>query len=101
MASISTASGPSENFNVFVYSDAGGFPGSLVASRIGMSYVQNGSTFTVTLSPAIDLTSGTYWISVQSRMDFALAGNGVGRTGRCSPIRLPRGRIPAVGLVSA
>src|SRR5207244_5534521 len=38
--------GPSENFNVFFYSDSGGFPGAVVESRIGMSYVQSGGTFT-------------------------------------------------------
>ena len=66
--------GPAENFNVRFYSDSGGFPGALVESRIGMSYAQVGSTFTVTLSPAVSLTPGTYWVSVQSRQDFTPAG---------------------------
>ena len=66
--------GPAENFNVYFYSDSGGLPGALVDSRIGMSYVQVGSTFTVTLSPAVSLASGTYWVAVQARMDFTPFG---------------------------
>ena len=67
--------GPAENFNVFFYSDAGGFPGALVESRIGMAYAQAGSTFTVTReSCSQSRSAGTYWVSVQSRMDFTPAG---------------------------
>ena len=66
--------GPAQNFNVFFYSDSGGLPGTLVASRIAMSYVQVASTFTVTLSPAVSLGAGTYWVSVQSRQDFTPFG---------------------------
>jgi hypothetical protein len=61
--------GPAENFNVRFYSDSAGLPGALVESRIGMSYVQVGSTFTVTVSPAVGLAAGTYWVSVQARQD--------------------------------
>src|SRR5205823_1605453 len=56
------------------YTNSGGLPGTLVESRIGMSYVQVGSTFTVTLSPAVSLAAGTYWVSVQARQDFTPAG---------------------------
>jgi hypothetical protein len=66
--------GPAQNFNVRFYTDSGGLPGTLVESRIGMSYVQVGSTFTVTLSPAVSLTAGTYWVSVQARQDFTPFG---------------------------
>jgi hypothetical protein len=61
--------GPAQNFNVRFYSDSAGLPGALVESRIGMSYVQVGSTFTVTVSPAVSLAAGTYWVSVQARQD--------------------------------
>jgi hypothetical protein len=66
--------GPALSFNVFFYSDSGTLPGALVASRTGMSYTQSGSTFSVTVSPAVCLTSGTYWVSVQARMDFGVGG---------------------------
>jgi hypothetical protein len=66
--------GPVLNFNVFFYSDSGGLPGALVASHTAQSYVQVGSTFTVTLSPAVSLGAGTYWVSVQARMDFTVGG---------------------------
>jgi hypothetical protein len=66
--------GPAQNFNVRFYSNSGGLPGALVDSRIGMSYVQVGSTFTVTVSPAVSLAAGTYWVSVQARQDFTPAG---------------------------
>ena len=77
MAYYFNGAGPARNFNVFFYSDAGGFPGALVDSRIGMAYAQAGSTFSVTVSPAVSLGGGTYWVSVQSRMDFALRAMGL------------------------
>ncbi len=66
--------GPAASFNVRFYSDSGGLPGALVDSRIGMSYVQSGTTFSVTVSPAVALAAGTYWVSVQSRQDFTPFG---------------------------
>ncbi len=66
--------GPALSFHVFFYSDSGGLPGALVATRLAQAYVQVGSTFTVTLSPAVSLTAGTYWVSVQCRMDFGVGG---------------------------
>ncbi len=67
-------SGPAQNFNVRFYTNSGGLPGTLVASRIGMSYSHVGTTFSVTLSPAVSLAAGTYWVSVQARQDFTPAG---------------------------
>jgi hypothetical protein len=66
--------GPALSFNVFFYNDAGGLPGSLVASRTGMSYTTSGTTFSVTVSPAVALAGGHYWVSVQARMDFGAGG---------------------------
>jgi hypothetical protein len=66
--------GPAQNFNVRFYNNAGGLPGALVASRIGSTYVQGGTTFSITLSPAVSLAAGTYWVSVQARQDFTPAG---------------------------
>jgi hypothetical protein len=73
--------GPAQNLNVRFYTDSAGLPGALVASRIGMSYVQAGTTFTITLSPAVSLTPGIYWVSVQARQDFTPNGEW-GWTGR-------------------
>jgi Kelch motif len=66
--------GPAQNFNVRFYNNSGGLPGALVASRIGMSYTHVGTTFSVTLSPAVSLSAGTYWVSVQARQDLTPAG---------------------------
>jgi hypothetical protein len=66
--------GPAASFHVFFYSDSAGLPGALVATRSAQPYVQGGSTFSVTLSPAVALGPGTYWVSVQCRMDFTPGG---------------------------
>src|SRR6266480_1522405 len=66
--------GPADNFNVVFYTDSSALPGTAVASRVGSAYVQSGSTFTITLSPAFSLAPATYWVSVQARMDFSAGG---------------------------
>jgi hypothetical protein len=67
--------GPANSFNVTVYQDSSGSPGSVVADRPDSSYtVVGGNDFRITLSPAVDLTEGTYWISVQVNMDFSVGG---------------------------
>src|SRR6185503_11946842 len=66
--------GPAAAFNVRFYSDSSGLPGSMVAERLGSSYVNNAGDFTITLSPAVSLTEGTYWVSVQAQMDFNVGG---------------------------
>jgi len=96
---ISTGSDLPRIFNVRFYSDSAGLPGTLVESRIGMSYAQVGSTFTVTLSPAVSLTAGTYWVSVQARQDFTPAGQWGWTIARSSLTPLPPGKIPVAALV--
>src|SRR5438093_2452117 len=66
--------GPANSFNVFIYSDSGGLPGTQVYSTTNQPWVQSGSTFTVTLSPAAVLSAGTYWIEIQANMTFAVGG---------------------------
>ena len=66
--------GPANSFNVFVYSDAGGLPGAQVYSTTNQPYVQNGTTFTVNLSPAAVLSAGTYWIEIQGNTTFGTEG---------------------------
>src|SRR5215831_18633842 len=51
--------GPANSFNVFIYTDSGGLPGSQVFSTTNQTWVQNGTTFTVALSPAAVLSPGT------------------------------------------
>ena len=60
--------GPANSFNVFVYTNSAGFPGAQVYSTLNQTWTQNGTTFTVNLSPAAVLTAGTYWIQVQANM---------------------------------
>jgi hypothetical protein len=61
-------SGPANSFNVFIYTDSAGFPGTQVYSTLNQTWTQNGTTFTVNLSPAAVLTAGTYWIEIQANM---------------------------------
>ena len=60
--------GPANSFNVFIYADSAGFPGTQVSSTLNQTWTQNGFTFTVSLSPAAVLTAGTYWIEIQANM---------------------------------
>lgn len=60
--------GPANSFNVFVYVDSAGFPGAQVYSTLNQTGTQNGTTFTVNLSPAAVLTAGAYWIQIQANM---------------------------------
>jgi hypothetical protein len=62
------------NWNVFIYADAGGLPGTQVYSILNQPVTVVGTTFTVNLSPAAVLTSGTYWIEIQPNMTFVTQG---------------------------
>src|SRR5262249_38986055 len=44
--------GPATDWNVFLYTDAGGLPGGIVASQMNLPATQVGSTFTVNFSPS-------------------------------------------------
>ena len=79
MECTSTA-GPAASFNVRFYTNgAGNLPGTLVEARLAQSYVQGGTTFSITLSPAVALAPGTYWVSVQARKDFCQRPVGMDR----------------------
>ena len=93
--------GPAASFNVRFYADSGGFPGAVVATRLAQSFAGGPPTFSVTLSPAVALTAGTYWVSVQARMDFTRSASGVGLTGRCSRTTAQSGKILVAASVSA
>jgi hypothetical protein len=68
--------GPAAAFHVFIYSDAGGLPGTNVYTALDQAYSDGGTgtDFVITLSSPATLTEGTYWVSVQSRQDFGTAG---------------------------
>ena len=71
--------GPSASFHVFIYSDNAGLPGTVVYTGLNQTYIEtpDGSGLVddvITLSPAAVLTEGTYWVSVQSQMDFTVGG---------------------------
>ncbi len=66
--------GPATNWNVFIYSNSGTLPGALVYSTLNQPVAVVGTTFTVNLTPAAVLGSGTYWIEIQANMDFATQG---------------------------
>jgi hypothetical protein len=68
--------GPASSYNVFFYSNSGGLPGTLVASKLNASYTDPGGlgSVSITLSPAIQLPAGSYWVSIQCNMDFSAGG---------------------------
>jgi len=68
--------GPAASFNVTFYSNAGGFPGAAVAggTYTGLAYSNMGGIFTFSLPTPLVLPPGTYWVSVQARMDFTPGG---------------------------
>jgi N-acetylneuraminic acid mutarotase len=67
-------SGPANSFNVFIYTDSGGLPGTQVYSTLNQTWTQVGTTFTVNLSPAAVLAPGHYWIEIQANMTFSVGG---------------------------
>lgn len=69
--------GPAESFNVTFYTNASGAPGAVVpgGSFTGLLFQNAGDAFTIALpSSGLQLTQGTYWVSVQVRMDFTPGG---------------------------
>ena len=65
--------GPALSFNVFFYPDAATLPGTFVYLAT-MAYVNNAGVFQITLTTPAVLAPGTYWVSVQARMDFTPGG---------------------------
>jgi hypothetical protein len=66
--------GPATDWNVFVYTDSGGLPGTQIFSATNIPIVQVGTTFTANLTPAAVLSEGTYWIEIQANMTFGTQG---------------------------
>ena len=66
--------GPATDWNVFIYTDNGGLPGTQIFSATNIPIVQVGTTFTANLAPAAVLSAGTYWIEIQANMTFGTQG---------------------------
>ena len=94
--------GPAFSFNVFIYTDNGGIPGTPVYSTLNQPVTQVGTTFTVNLAPAAVLANGNYWIEIQANVDFATQGEW-GWTDRTVPSRfsLQPGKTRAAVSLSA
>src|SRR5215467_258861 len=67
--------GPAISFHVFFYQDSGGLPGTQVYAAMNQPYTSsNNIDFVVNLTTAAVLSPGTYWVSVQARLDFSVGG---------------------------
>ncbi|HRX05090.1 MAG TPA: choice-of-anchor R domain-containing protein, partial [Anaerolineae bacterium] len=66
--------GPAPAVNVFFYQDAAGLPGTLVYTALGLVPTDAAGTFTIALTVPAVLPAGTYWVSVQAVMSFAVGG---------------------------
>ena len=60
--------------HVFMYQNSGGLPGTQIYSAMAQSYVNAAGVFQITLAAPAVLGPGTYWVSVQARMDFTPSG---------------------------
>ena len=65
---------PAIDWNVFIYADNLGFPGTQLYSTLNQPVAVHGRAFTVNLIPPAMLTAGTYWIEIQPNMRFATHG---------------------------
>jgi hypothetical protein len=69
--------GPANSFNVFFYSDDGGFPGTVLYESTNIvDWTQNGSTFTIHLPSCCfpTLYPGKYWIEIRANMTAMCCG---------------------------
>ena len=66
-------SGPARDENVTFYKDAGGLPGAVVKDYTGVAGADSFGSFKIKV-PKTKLKKGTYWVSVQANMDFAVGG---------------------------
>ena len=67
-------SGPAVAVNLTIFDDNAGVPGDAACTYPLQTPTDSAGTFVFTLSPPCILSSGTYWIDVQARMDFAAGG---------------------------
>lgn len=56
------------SMNVFIYQDQTTLPGSLVASRTGVTSTAVGLDRSIPLSPPVELQQRTCWVGVQANV---------------------------------
>ncbi|MEO5952863.1 MAG: kelch repeat-containing protein, partial [Chloroflexia bacterium] len=66
--------GPAASMNVYFYANGGTLPAAAVYTATNLAYTNTAGNFVVPLTVPAVLTSGTYWVSVQARMDFSPNG---------------------------
>jgi hypothetical protein len=67
--------GPADSFNVFIYQDSAGLPGTNVYTATNQTFTTaDNLNFVINLAVPAVLSEGTYWVSVQANMDFAVGG---------------------------
>lgn len=67
-------SGPADSFDVTIYNDAGGVPGTVACSESGLSYTNTGGSWQIALNPGCNVSTGTYWVSAKANMAFFSGG---------------------------
>ena len=66
--------GPAVSENVFFYRNNAGVPGDLIAEFANVHGVDSGGSFQIRLPGSVILRHGSYWVSVQAKLDFGTAG---------------------------
>ena len=66
--------GIATSFQVQIYSDNAGLPGSIISDQNIAMWSESGNKFGFTLPSSVSLTTGHYWVSVYSVQDYSQAG---------------------------
>ncbi len=66
--------GPAASFHVFFYTDLATLPATPVYTATNLAYTGGPINFVIPLTTPANLAPGTYWVSVQARMDFTPGG---------------------------
>jgi hypothetical protein len=74
IGSLSSTGGFSTALIEFYANDNGNLPGTLITSQPTAAVVDAAGILTITLSPSVTLTPGTYWVSISVNGDFAIYG---------------------------
>ncbi len=71
-----TPGGPAASINLALYSDGSGLPGSAICTYMNNPYTDDGAgNFLMDFSGSpCYLPAGTYWVSLQGNLDFAVGG---------------------------
>jgi len=68
------STGPATSFQVQIYSDNAGLPGSIISDQNIAMWSENGGVFAFGLTTPVSLTTGHYWVSVYSVQDYTEDG---------------------------